>query len=186
MLESGAEEVISLHKDDHPGGCVLLPFPFPRILQGLPEQNDPESWASRPWKYGRHIGPPVKELKAKYGGLGFVEGEYNMFHYAQMLAKIGHAYAVTLVDIHGFYPFCLDFILGRTENYGHYVGGDLDCPPAEPGRLHIISANIDPKNDLMTVNIRLFANIGAPQYYVVVGKIKKHILEYIKSNALVR
>jgi hypothetical protein len=65
----------------------------------------------------------------------------------------------------------LDVILGRAASISHVVGGWMDDRAPGPD-LHTIE--LGRVNDLITADIRLFANLGASSYLVVVGRARSH------------
>lgn len=167
LLATGAEETISLPVADHPGACALFPFPYPGALQGREESDAATEFESRPWVGGTQVGPNAVEVGKKLGGIGLILTHDN-YSYARMLAKIGYSFAIAHLGPNFMDPTCLDLIMGRVTNWAHWVGGDLDCPPPCGPRMHILQAGI--QGEFCVVAIRLFANIGAPQYYAVVGR----------------
>ena len=95
--------------------------------------------------------------------------------FGQMLAKIGLGYAVSELGIDGFKPLVRDFIRGRINEFGHWLGGPANCPPEPPSNsLHELDLAFlktgDMHTEYVTVYIRLFANLGLPRNYVVVGQ----------------
>lgn len=96
---------------------------------------------------------------------------------AQFLAKIGHAYASAEVLRENFEPILLDFIKEKTRNMENedfryqFWGGDHSAIP--PSRyLHELGLGLVSSTKLFLVaRIRLFAFLGTPAYYVVVGFI---------------
>jgi hypothetical protein len=89
-----------------------------------------------------------------------------------MLAKISHSYAAARLGLNGFTPLLLDHIL-RTEGYPwHFVGGrDGDVPTSNA--LHEIGhEEYEAKGRrYLLVRVRLFAHLGAPDYFVVTGEL---------------
>jgi len=96
--------------------------------------------------------------------------------FARMLAKIAHAFAAADVGLDGFEPLLIDFILDKSNVEPNFFIGSIDLSP-ELDILHRTSletAQIVDKQYLVA-NIRLFAKIGAPQYRVVVGKMRPSV-----------
>jgi hypothetical protein len=109
----------------------------------------------------------------KFGGTGLKIGPVKVLAFARMLAKIAHSFAVARMGINKFNPLLLDLILGRTEVVTHLVGGDLDPPPAVTDYGHSLDLRPECRvggRTFVVATVRLFAQFGAPQYYVVVGE----------------
>ncbi len=93
------------------------------------------------------------------------------------LAKIGHAYTVSVVGYGNFEPLLLKYVSGENPEDGpKYVGTDFRKPDAPKG-LHEV--RLEPMylegRLLLVATIRLFANIGCPQYIAVVGWLSRGI-----------
>ena len=89
-----------------------------------------------------------------------------------MMAKIAHAYAIAEVGIDKFIPWLPDFILGKTPNGAGFVGTKEEVEPAEPGTLHRLEQRritMDGR-DYAFVKVRLFADMGAPEYWIIAGQ----------------
>ena len=98
-----------------------------------------------------------------------------------MLAKIAHAYASAEIGIEHFEPFLPPLILAEKKfpPASHLVGGQIEQAPLARN-LHEIDLqrtrvtnerqSIMAVEDFWVAKIRLFANLGGPDYYVVVGK----------------
>ncbi len=90
-----------------------------------------------------------------------------------MIAKIGHAHVVAALVAEGTHPpiedmFLPSIILGESNEFQHYVGGDedeLDEPPA----MHQLRFNryILGDRKVLVSTVRLFAMFGMPRYHVI-------------------
>lgn len=95
-----------------------------------------------------------------------------------MLPKIAHSFAVADQGLESFVPLLPNLILHGSKTPSYLVGGDLGVPEAFPTlhRLHLEVVNADARDgrsspvQYLIVHVRLFANLGAPQYHVVVGQ----------------
>ena len=91
---------------------------------------------------------------------------------ARMLAKIAHCSAIDFFGPDTFEPFLVDSILGRQDNLGHWIGtpgGSMfDDPPARGHRIRV--GTIEDGRAIMA-GIHLFADVGTPEYVVVVGEL---------------
>ena len=102
-----------------------------------------------------------------------------------MLAKIGHAYAVSQLGLAGFAPCLPDFVFGRPSRLtpppgpGDLISGTEAAEPPGTSR-HEISLRLEPntlaypreyaeKKTIITVRIRLFSDLGVPAHYVLAG-----------------
>ncbi|MGH6791368.1 MAG: hypothetical protein ACRECF_01325 [Methyloceanibacter sp.] len=97
---------------------------------------------------------------------------------AQLFAKIGHAYASAEVLAENFEPMLLDFIELKlknvaNENFRYQFWGGDESPLSPTPYLHELGLGLaQSKSKLYLVaRIRLFAFLGAPAYYVVVGAV---------------
>ena len=94
--------------------------------------------------------------------------------FCRMLGKIGHSYAVAEFGYKGFTPFLPAAILGRAPwQFGYFVGGHADLEPASKF-ISEVGHGIVPAADgraFIVVRIRLFADLGAPTFYVVAGDV---------------
>ena len=109
----------------------------------------------------------------------FTSPQLDSAHFCLFLAKIAHGFAVEMLGLEGFNPFLCDPIIRQytggpdiwLDRY-HYVGGDpTDFAPSDA--LHEISIQILSiyGKQLVVVGVRLYAILGAPLYYVVVGEL---------------
>jgi hypothetical protein len=115
-----------------------------------------------------------------------LSGEQNVItpaldtvRFCQFIAKIGHSFAVAAVGGALFTPLLPDFIrrrFGRRDEYPEcyeLVGGHAERHP--PGAtLHELSLAFTERFGewFLSAHIRLFANLGAPVYVAVVGKLR--------------
>jgi hypothetical protein len=112
----------------------------------------------------------VKELGVVPGErLEWQGGQWGAF--CKLLAKIAHGYTVSQIGLPGFSHFLPDLILGRSDLFPYYIGGDWEEPMKPPGtRLIELQLHKLNNTDYLFVAIRLFCFLDAPQYIVVVGK----------------
>ncbi len=99
------------------------------------------------------------------------------YRFARFIAKISYAYAVAEVGLHCFRPLVRDIILGKSDDYFHFVGSAPQDPPPSgwpPGGQHHFAITIRFMQDyigLVVVDFKLFAEAGTPVYHAVVGEI---------------
>ncbi len=102
---------------------------------------------------------------------GFRVASFNNHVFMQMLAKIGHSYAVAEWGFHSFRPLLRDLILGRSQTASYWVGGSGRELPPDLSGLHRLELRreVSLATTYVVSYIRLFCNFGAPEYRVVVG-----------------
>lgn len=92
---------------------------------------------------------------------------------ARLLAKIAHGYAVDFFGLDSFEAYLPPAILGDSDDVGRWVGSPgaslFADPPNEGHRIRIGTAG---ETRRIIAGIQLFANAGAPEYFVVVGELK--------------
>jgi hypothetical protein len=115
----------------------------------------------------------VRGLLAKYNqDVGLRLGRQNVHVWCRVLAKVAHAYTVAECGINSFKPYLLDIILERpVVSAFHWVGGDENIPAREP-HLHTTSLSSFPLRGkrVLGVRLRLFAYLGGPVYWIIVGE----------------
>lgn len=94
--------------------------------------------------------------------------------YGQMLAKIALGFAVSELGIDGFKPLVRAFILGQTSEFGHWIGGPANHPQEPPSahehELTLAFFETPHRPTYVAVYVRLFAKLGGPRNYVIVGE----------------
>lgn len=106
----------------------------------------------------------------KAGQLGEValDVTYDPRRFGLLLAKIAHCAAVFQCGYGTFEPFLARHIINKSEDVGVFVGGCAE--PAHAIRTCSAHVWVHSDDDLITVKLSLFANLGAPYYEVVVGR----------------
>ena len=107
---------------------------------------------------------------------------FEMPTFARLIAKIGYGLAVALSGADSFRPLVRDIILGQSDDYYRFVGGESSEVPVdeEPGR-HYCSAHIlatGATSALIIGQFKLFSVPGTPLYHAVVGEIDFNIPEH--------
>lgn len=169
-LRCGTEEVkIQIPIEEYP---AILPFPI-----FVP----PAYLSERPYSAGIHIegttntqvaGLPLAELRRKYGGdyLG-IRVVFEPVKFARAIAKIAYGFTVLQLGLDRISErYVLPAILGKATDIGRWVGCD-PAPPMGPSTgLHAVTLRMEDKQ--IHVLVRLFAQFGAPEYHVVVGRVR--------------
>lgn len=138
--------------------------------------------ANYPENYGHHRMPWLFAEEGKLESLGdiysveqFALNEIPLSAFGRMLAKIAHCVAVNKYGPTGFVPFLRGVILGTSgEGYYRYVGSIDDPATVEGGATsHTFQLYLEQRDNIrfLVCQIRLFANLGAPSYRVVVGQL---------------
>jgi hypothetical protein len=173
LRKDGYAEKVALSAAEHPSTLFLYQFGPPDFISGLPPVELIRE--AKPWSYIAHPKKDLENLFAKFGTSRIFLGEFNAGLFCRMLAKIAHAFAVADLGNGRFKPYLADLISGRTNTPSYWVGGSKELP-ARTQFLHQLSVEYIRKLDdvadrlYLVVHIRLFANLGAPQYCVVVGE----------------
>lgn len=163
----------------HPAILTMPIFPPPAILVGFQKA---EGFSGR-IQIINFVGNLNDRLRALGGSVNFTRG-FEMEPFGRMLCKIAHAFAMASAKDE-FEPFLENIILGkRPFHLSHFVGTSFNEEP--PGNitntLHQVGLAFqpDPQNDsrlvpitYVLVQIRLFAIVDAPVYWVVVGRLKE-------------
>ncbi len=130
------------------------------------------------WTY-----PPKEELfkfNDRYDGQQIdFGGGFPLMKFSRMLAKIAHSYAVAEIGPSSFNPFLLDFMKHGSRDPFFLVGGEYRIngdkvethPPSEARHVLRLSHSRFANADILLAHVRLFADLGAPQYHVVVGQL---------------
>jgi hypothetical protein len=97
------------------------------------------------------------------------EAKAQVSEFCQMLAKVGHAFAVAELGVDSFRPFLIPHIV-RSElaDCDKFIGGWGEDEVVS-SELHELSVVNGPDHDFVVVRIRLLARLGTPTYFVVVG-----------------
>lgn len=139
---------------------------LPGVLAGRPANGEInwEFWA-RSW-LGEQA---LKRVSPRREGLHL--GSLKPITFARFLAKVAHGYAVAETGGATFEPMLLDLILGRSEEIAFLIGGYPDDrePLSDEFFLQWGWAQNE-RGAFLVVEIRLYANLGAPTYLVVVGR----------------
>jgi len=155
--------------------AMMFAFDAPTILSGESPIN--RQFHRGIWVNGA-IGPKAKETVSLAINKQTVqrivsEASFNPELFSKMLAKIAHAHA--MADEAGqFEPLLPPYIVGDAKHLtGFLVGGEPDPVPTsntsfEASLLRVKSVT---NAKYLMSRIRLFGDLGAPVYYVVVGEL---------------
>ena len=154
----------------HPGGLLMPQFSDPPTRLCVPPQFSPPAMNVRIWRRG----PKDDQLRETAAQLGARAMGVNVdiICFVRLLAKIAHGLAVATLSSGSFRPYLPGLILGRSQQWTPFVGGDfIDRPPTK-GR-HYVSLNVYDVlgRSILGCYIRLFGQLGAPTHLVAVGEM---------------
>ncbi len=161
---------------DYSAPVPIYRFKQARALSGFGEKDNARAWTMS------ILTDSEKEvaLQQKYS-------QWNQQHqfktqpyeFARLIAKIGYGYATAEVGFGSFDPLVTDIILGKSDDYFYFVGGDYlvgdgDILPPRAGGNHLLDIEIrfvGSGRALVVVGVRLFSASSTPRYHAVVGVV---------------
>jgi hypothetical protein len=147
-----------------PGFIIMFHFRMPGALLNLPPSNE----LSGPIV----LRPTNPDFKNSFKGRVSMTKPFGAMAFGRLLAKIAHSYAVAELGWNAFTPVLPDIILGKGPLLmNSFVGSGIAIDGASE-KLHEVSFADWPApagKSLLVCKIRLFANLGMPTHYVVVG-----------------
>lgn len=170
----GGEEKVMISVEDHPAALFLLQLGNPPLLDRLMglwvEPPQPRGGFTKWFNYKEDV------LREKYGITEWAAPSLDLYVFCRMLVKIGHAYAIAKLGMGSFAPLLPRVILDEDRDSATavpFVGG---MPPSPPeSALHTLDqgTTVVAGITFVVVQIRLFAQFGAPTYVVTVGTTGK-------------
>lgn len=166
VLESnGVQRTIQVPSNEFP---LYLPAPVflpPGCLTGAP----PSQRLSTQLSFLHLAGPTLEEVVQRHAAdFAGARLSFSPADFARTLAKIAFTAAVYIL---GTAPFTQTpirrVILGEDSSVGHWVGSAIGEPVNEAKGLHAMKLRASGTD--IHVNLRLFAQFGAPEYHVVLG-----------------
>lgn len=159
---------VMLPIEDYPVMWMIPRFGLPGLLK-LPGHVGTGNPA--PWSTAINFN---HEKLAKHGITNFTTNQMDVFAYVRMIAKIGHALAVSRYGLNHFIPFLRHIILHESgPDAFEFIGGRPE-EPHDSEELHgltLLTLRAGPKT-LLVAEIRLFATLGAPIHLAVVGELR--------------
>jgi len=155
---------------------VFLPLKRAPVLLFFVKLGPPGILVGRPAHISDVAGAWAKHLAGPLVPPGFkslASPVLDTFKFSRFLAKIAHCFAVEQLG-ENFAPLLLDVIRQPVADQRYdLVGGEREDSPATDN-LHELRLEWHRYGSAVyaTVRIRLFANLGAPTYWVVVGTPK--------------
>lgn len=159
---------ISIPKSDYPAILLLPKFPGP----GLAEFSNRSTVQEPPWY--QVISGELATLHSKYGIETFATPSISAGPFGRMLAKMGHAFASAELGRDKFVGFLPDHVLNDTGNVLTFLIGNIQLPSQHTAKdqihqLQIVTETVG-ETTFLCCHIRLFSNLNAPIYRVVVGQ----------------
>ncbi len=177
FLSDGSTSVVKAPSEAIPLGAYFPIFGPARLLEkhlNLPHQQ---------YRLALRSFVDLSRIEASRGlGIEGIPGEVPLVAFKRMLCKIAHCSAVGEFGIERFEPFLCDLIRGTANNFSDYLETDPVAHPNDRQFLHIIDFITD--GDLLITEIRLFASIGGPFYYIVTGRAKGGPFQRYTSSGL--
>ena len=168
--ESGEFESIYPDEDELPVILVIPAFPPPTILRDEPA---PETFQGANWIYQPE---PMRSVLKRFSTDRILSPVIRPALFARLIAKIGHAHGTAHLG-DAFDPVLPPLILGKHRSWLEYVGGNLVLPPVDESLVHQLSLlNATRETDgkqFAVAGIRLFAGLGAPLHYAVLGPMTR-------------
>jgi hypothetical protein len=157
----------------------ILPAEHAPAVLGLPTLSIPGVFGDKAgttgiWTTGTNLRWPI----LRGYGISQISIDMNLCRFTQLLAKIGHAFAVAEVGIDNFEPLLLEMIRKEPEpeDATHFVGSELGFePPSLSLHAMQIIDIVDRGIPYVGVRIRLFANLASPTYLVIAGIRKSQL-----------
>jgi hypothetical protein len=153
-------------------------------LVSFPEFVPPAYLDGRPYKGGIDLngertilfGPTPQDVGSRLGVKRMQWRTRLRSHtFPRLIAKIAYTFVVADVGLDGIETaYVLPAILGQTDDLGRWLGCDGMEYITDPRLLHGVSHVI--VNGEILVRVRLFANSRAPEYVVVVGRLRPDVM----------
>lgn len=160
------QDTIYLSPRDYPAYLPCPIFPPPGLVTGAPKSN----LIYADIRFMHCAGPSFEEIAEKYGA-DFVGARLNYApeEFARTLGKIAYAAAVYALGVDALRSSPMrSIILGEERCFGYWIGsweGDL----VNRGKgLHAME--IKAKGTEIHVILRLFSQLHAPEYHIVLGQ----------------
>jgi hypothetical protein len=161
---------------------VLVPVKeYPAVIM-FPELRPPAQLDGRKYVSGVEVisqlnvqvaGPPLKDVAKHYGTkqIRFV-ASFKGHSFLRLIAKIAYGAMIADFGIDGFDEvYVLPAIMGKSDDIGRWVGCDGERKyGSRPLPLHTIGRTV--VNGEIISRVSLFAKFGAPEYVIVVGRIR--------------
>lgn len=163
------QKTFELEKAEHPTMAQFLLYPLPGALGGEAPERGITVTGNQLYQVG---GPPLKQVLDKLGAKSVSFSQtFKGNELEKMLAKTALAYAVAEKGVDGLRKSPLrKTIRGEVDDAGKWIGCGKWHPDPSP---HLHQLNLVTSGEWVVVSVRLFANLRAPEYLVVVRPGRK-------------
>lgn len=173
LWRKGKQEQVPIPIDEYPPVLSLLAFSEPPLLLHDRQQRCTDGTRGGFWTANLDL-DRMDAFIRKYRCERFATPPTNVTQWCRFLAKLSHATMVATLGIECCTPLLREFIVSGNENPFRFVGG-YGKPTDKPDYLHEISfewrGGVEQRRKLLIANVRLFAELGAPCFLVVVGDL---------------
>ncbi|UWU81171.1 HNH endonuclease [Bradyrhizobium huanghuaihaiense] len=186
IMPDGSEKTVQIPIAEYPVHLLLPKFPLPQLMLPYPlRQSNLEMYFQFPQNHPAWTGPTPRMLSAPNGelfavlqdsGISVPTGRTDPVRFGRMIAKIAHAFTVAELGDTNFQPLLTPTLVGAPETPIHWlVGGSVKDRPAASPR-HAIRLDMETHHGrrFYVVRIRLFNDLGFPDYVAVSGIHNDH------------
>jgi hypothetical protein len=170
-IDRGDGQFVEVHLpvEECPAIVQFPEFLPPAYLDAREYRGGIELFAQRMIQF---TGPTAEDVGRKLGAKGMRWTTTFRGHtFPRMIAKIAYTFVVADIGLDSIETaYVLPAIMGQSEDTGRWVGCDGMEYVTDPGVLHGVAQAI--VNNEVIVRVRLFASSGAPEYVVVVGRLR--------------
>ena len=137
------------------------------------------------WIELRDLKERADKARGERPALGY-QTTINTACISQLIAKIAHCYAVDEFGLEKLTPFLADYIAEEEPGYRHeLITSRIDDSPCEEDHQVVVRACDTTSGEfLCVVAVRLFARLGGPRFFVVVGALDECIRPTAKRIAM--
>jgi hypothetical protein len=176
------ERKIMVPIEEFPAALFLPVFPDPPALWDIAGYG-PVAYDHPPFV---HSFTDIRKTAQTYGIREWSYGSMDTRLFCRMIAKIAHAFAMGTMGPERFEPILPELIRDpdlTSRAILPFIGGQPIKSPSPERRHHLehTSVEIDGKIYFL-VNVRLFANLGAPIYCAVIGTPKGQAMPPLVEN----
>lgn len=169
-LPDGTRIPIQVSASDFPIMLALPVYEPAKAMRDYPIVK-PGPQQSYVWHF-QPTAAKLDEFIRTHGGTSIDVGQFEPLVFARFLAKVAHGLAVSSYGIDGFIPNTRELIRGSDTDFNRFVGAGIGDTFKDVG-LHHLCANTHNKTGDIAITIQLFANLSAPIYHVLVGRLKR-------------
>jgi hypothetical protein len=165
---------VEVEQEKYPFLILFPSFSMPKILVEDIESECRGATTNKFWIRGASpsfiFQDLLEQLISELGAHSIMpEAKAQVGEFCQMLAKIGHSFAVGELGVDAFRPFLVPHIVrSELSDCDRFIGGMREDEAAS-NELHELSIVNAANSNLVVVRIRLLAKLGTPTYYAVVG-----------------